>query len=224
MVERGTVTVVVATHNRCERLRSCLIALLDLPEQPEVIVVDNASTDNTATMVRLRFPAVQLIRLKADAGVLARNVGTQRAGTAAVAFADEDSGWAPGSLDRANQLILRHPRLAVVAGRTRIGPDAGDHHTDELAAELSLSTQDDLPAPPVPPFRARSAVLRRDALLGVGGFPRAALHAADELRLARKLVRAGWDLTYCTDVIAWCDGVPVDTGPLETGIVAAASQ
>lgn len=107
-------TVVVATRDRCDRLRSCLNALTALPEQPDIIVVDNASTDNTAALVRMRFPSVRLIRLETNRGAVARNIGVRAARTPYVAFADDDSGWSPGALDQASQHFRSRLPIAVI--------------------------------------------------------------------------------------------------------------
>src|SRR3982750_561505 len=61
------VSVVVATRNRAEALRHTLDRLRRLPERPEVIVVDNASTDGTPDLVRRDFPEVRVLRLPRNA-------------------------------------------------------------------------------------------------------------------------------------------------------------
>jgi hypothetical protein len=44
-------------------------------------VVDNGSDDDTATMVRMRFPGAHLISMPHNVGALARNVGAAAAAT-----------------------------------------------------------------------------------------------------------------------------------------------
>jgi glycosyltransferase involved in cell wall biosynthesis len=65
-----------------------------------VIVIGNGWVDGTAAAVRERHPGVDLIELGANRGAAARNVGVARAGTPYVAFADDDSWWAPGARAR----------------------------------------------------------------------------------------------------------------------------
>lgn len=57
----GDLSVIIVNYNTREDLRVCLSALHDCQPMPEVIVVDNASTDGSAEMVRSEFPQVMLL-------------------------------------------------------------------------------------------------------------------------------------------------------------------
>lgn len=54
-------SVVIVNYNTCDDLHACLTALVHDPIQPEIIVVDNASSDGSATMMRREFPQVRLL-------------------------------------------------------------------------------------------------------------------------------------------------------------------
>jgi rhamnopyranosyl-N-acetylglucosaminyl-diphospho-decaprenol beta-1,3/1,4-galactofuranosyltransferase len=64
----GTCAVIV-TYNRRELLEECLTAVAGQSSPPErVVVVDNASTDGTAALVRERFPEIDLVSLPENEG------------------------------------------------------------------------------------------------------------------------------------------------------------
>jgi len=64
-----TTCAVVVTYNRRPLLEECVQALLDQTSPVgEIIVVDNASTDGTADLVRERFPQVRLEALPDNLG------------------------------------------------------------------------------------------------------------------------------------------------------------
>jgi GT2 family glycosyltransferase len=204
------VTVVIATQNRAGSLERSLsrLSALSVP----VIVVDNASTDGTATMVRDRFPDVALIRRPHNEGAVARNHGVSAARTPFVAFADDDSWWAPDALPRAAALFEAHPRLGLIAARTLVGPQ---HRLDPVAAAMArapLGTPDDLPGPAVLGFLACASIVRRAAFLDCGGFDPVVFFMGEEARLAYDLHAAGWGLAYCADVVAYHDPGPPAPG------------
>ncbi|MFF0250073.1 DUF2795 domain-containing protein [Streptosporangium sandarakinum] len=193
----GRVTVVVATRNR----RRDLERSLPRHEAP-VILVDNGSTDGTPAFVRERFPHVEVVEAGRNLGAPGRDLGVRLARTPYVAFADDDSWWAPGALARAADVLDAHPRLAVLAGRVLVGPEERPDPTCHGMAASPLPAEPDLPGPSVLGFLACGAVVRRDAHLAAGGFDDVVFFFGEEERLALDLAAAGWGLAYVDDVVA----------------------
>jgi hypothetical protein len=123
-----------------------------------VVVVDNGSSDGAQRMVGERLPAVELIELGANHGAAARTVGARRWRAPYVAFADDDSWWAPGALARAADLMDAHPRLALLAARVVVGDDERPDPVSALMARSPLPAAPDLPGPPVLGFLACGAL------------------------------------------------------------------
>jgi GT2 family glycosyltransferase len=197
---RAAVSVVVATRDRAASLRRTL-ERLTVTGAP-VLVVDNGSRDGTPGLVRREFPGVRVVELPANRGARARNVGVEVAATPYVAFADDDSWWAPDALDRAAAGFDACPRLGLIAARTLVGPE---ERLDPVAAGMAgapLGRSDDLPGPSVLGFLACASVVRRTAFLSCGGFDRVVFFRGEEERLAYDLHAAGWGLAYCDDVVA----------------------
>lgn len=210
----GAVTVVIASRNRREELLRTIGRLRDLPERPEVLVVDNGSSDGTAGAVRRRFRGVEVLRMSRNLGAPARNVGVRAARTPYVAFSDHDSWWEPGALGRAASVLEDHPGLGLIAGRASAGdpgvPDEINAAPAEtlLPADLWADRWAGLPGPPVLGFLACASVVRREAFLRVGGFSSVLFLVGEERLLAYDLAAAGWDLCYLEDIVAVCDPSP----------------
>jgi GT2 family glycosyltransferase len=196
------ITVVVATRNRATALRRTLERLVALPGHPPVIVVDNASTDATPDLLARTFPKVRVIALERNEGAPARNHGVAAADTPYVAFADDDSWWAPDALPRARALFDAHPRLALLAARTLVGPREWLDPISAFMATAPLGSAEDLPGPSVLGFLACAAIVRRDAFLACGGFDPVVCFMGEEERLAYDLAAKGWGLAYRADVVA----------------------
>jgi GT2 family glycosyltransferase len=190
-------TVVVMTRDRWPDLSRTLPR-----HEAPVIVVDNGSTDGTPDLVRERFPDVRLVALDTNLGSVARNIGVEAASTPFVAFADDDSWWAPGSLATMVKLFEAHPRAAVLAARMLVGEDERPDPVCALMSSSPLGTEDDLPGPSVLGFLACGAAVRRDAYLAAGGFDDVVFFMGEEERLALDLATAGWGLAYVDDVVA----------------------
>ncbi|MDP9023231.1 MAG: glycosyltransferase [Actinomycetota bacterium] len=188
------------THGRVHELLETLARLVSLPESPPVVVVDNGSSDGTAAAVRGRFPGVTLVSLAENHGATGRNIGVRHLTTPYVAFADDDSWWAPGSLERAIGLMDAHPRLAVVNGRIIVEPVGEVDAISEEMAASPLPADEDVPGAPLLSFLAGASVIRRRAFLAAGGFaPRLFLDGEEEL-LGADLVSRGWRMRYVADV------------------------
>ncbi len=193
--------VVIATRNRAACLRLALARLLALPECPAIVVVDNGSSDGTAAMVRAEFAAVEVVSLPDNRGAAGRNVGVGRVTAPFVAFADDDSWYAPGALAHAADLFDRHPRLGLIAARVLVGPDETLDPTCAAMATSPLAGAG-LPGSAVLGFLACGAVVRRSAFLAAGGFPERFGVGGEEELLAIDLAAAGWGLAYAQAVVA----------------------
>jgi GT2 family glycosyltransferase len=189
------ISVVVLTHNRAAELARTLTHTLALPERPAVIVVDNGSSDGTPEMVSARFPEARLIRLAENYGAAARNLGARSARTPYVAFCDDDTCWAPGSLAFAERLLAEHPRVAALSARVLVGVD---ERQDPACAAMAASPLPSagLPGRAVVGFLAGASVFRREAFLQGGGYEPRFFIGGEEALLAYDLLARGWHIVY----------------------------
>jgi GT2 family glycosyltransferase len=198
----GGVTVVIATRDRRAELIRTLRHLSELAPPPPVVVVDNGSTDGTASAVRAQFTDTIVLALRRNYGAPARNLGVLAARTRYVAFSDDDSWWAPGALQRATAVLDHHPRLGLVAACTLVGPTQRPDPVNALMAASPLPRPSNAPGPSVLGFLACSAVLRRQAFCAVGGFSDLLFFVGEERLLCYDLASAGWERVYLNDVVA----------------------
>ncbi|GAA0292881.1 glycosyltransferase [Kineococcus aurantiacus] len=205
--EDDRVSVVLITWQRREEALLAVRRLLELPERPRVIVLDNASTDGTADALRAEHPRgtargdrLDVVVLPENQGAVARNTGVASARTPYVAFCDDDTWWDPGSLARAADLLDADDRVAVLTARILVEPGGVE---DDIVAELRDSPvrgAPGLPGPALGSFLAGASVVRRSAFLEVGGFSKRLWLGGEEELLAADLAARGWELCYVEDL------------------------
>lgn len=111
------VSVVIPTHNRSELLINSIKSVLKQDfEDFEVIIVDDASSDDTAEKVkcikdqRLKYYKIE----KPKGGNHARNFGVNKSEGEYVAFLDDDDEWHPGKLSKQLQKFEAKKTVGLV--------------------------------------------------------------------------------------------------------------
>ena len=196
------VAVVLITRNGGQRLAAALRHLTALPERPPIVVVDNGSTDGTADTVRRRFPEVTVVAAGANLAAAGRTLGVRAVDTPYVAFAEDDSWYAPGSLARAADLLDAHPDVALVQAHVLVGPEERPDPLHEDMVGTAVTDAPGLPGYPILSFLEGTSILRREAYLAVGGFDPRLFAGGVEEHLAADLLSAGWKLRYTPEVVA----------------------
>ena len=111
-------TVVIPNYNGRNYLQDCLTSLLEGSEVPAIIVVDNGSADESAAMVKERFPMVKLIALPENRGFSAAvNIGIREAGTEYVFLLNNDTVVLKDTIEELEAAMERHPKAFSVAAK-----------------------------------------------------------------------------------------------------------
>lgn len=164
-------TALIATHNRAAPLAE---TLRRIPEGVEVVVVDNASTDGTAEMVRAERPDAQLVRLDENLGPVAKSIGLERATRTLIASLDDDAAPLPGAWEEMARWFMVDQTLGCAGFGVRL-PDGGW----ECAALPRV-------------FVGAACAFRREALVGAGAWDARYFMQAEEYDLSFRLAMRGW--------------------------------
>jgi glycosyltransferase involved in cell wall biosynthesis len=195
--------VVVPTHNRSGLLAVTLRSVLRQRDVDlEVIVVDEASTDETAAVLAgFGDSRLRTVRHETPHGVsTARNRGVAEARGEWVAFADDDDLWAPDKLARQLHAAQVTGRDWAYAGSVSI--------TDGLRIVHGL--------PPLPPEQVvvvlprynaipaggSNVVVRRETLLQAGPFD-IRLRNTEDWEMWIRLAKAGPPAWVCSPLVAY---------------------
>lgn len=117
--------IVIVSYNAREDLARALESLHAAPPATpsETIVVDNASADGSAAMVRERWPGVRVIEAGSNVGFArANNIGIRASRSELVLLLNSDTVVPPGALDSLVAELRARPQAAV-AGPRLVGAD-----------------------------------------------------------------------------------------------------
>ncbi len=209
-------TFIVVNRNTASLLVECLDRIFrsDLPERPEVIVVDNGSTDDSVARVHRTYPQVRVI----DAG---RNLGFAAANNKAVKEAsgkflllvNTDAMLDADCATTLLRLMNSDPRIGV-AGPQLLNADNSPQTSYEAVPTLATETLNrSLLKRLFPhrfPHRSRKLagptevealigavmILRREAFDALTGFDEDYFFFLEETDLAVRMRRAGWKVVH----------------------------
>jgi N-acetylglucosaminyl-diphospho-decaprenol L-rhamnosyltransferase len=113
-------TVVVVTYNSAADIGACLdaVAAAAPATAHEIVVVDNASADGTAALVRSRWPQARVLDAGGNLGFArANNLGIRATSSELVLLLNPDTVPGAGSIDRLVGILDARPEVAVAGPR-----------------------------------------------------------------------------------------------------------
>jgi N-acetylglucosaminyl-diphospho-decaprenol L-rhamnosyltransferase len=215
-------SIIIVNWNTRDLLAQCLASVYAHPPDGEfeIFVVDNASTDGSAQMVRKRFPQVQLIENSKNVGFAQANNQAIRESTGHyVLLLNPDTEVLSGALETLGRFIDVHPQ-AGAAGARLLNPDGtlqpSCHPAPTLSRELwrlfhldalwpyacypmagwDLNTPREVDMVP-----GACLILSRDALDQVGLLDEDYFIYSEEVDLCYRLRQAGWRLYWLPQAV-----------------------
>lgn len=112
------VSVVIPVFNGERFLREAVQSVLDQKYSPvEIIIIDDGSTDGTATVARSLPETVRYLHQTNQGPAAARNRGIEQARGSLIAFADADDLWPAAKLELQLPYLIKDPKVDIVLGR-----------------------------------------------------------------------------------------------------------
>jgi len=209
------ISIILVSYNSRGYLRNCLekLAPQASAQRCELIVVDNASTDGSAAMVREEFPDCRLLGLEANVGFgAANNRGAEVAAGKYLLLLNVDAWPGPGCLahlawvlDTDLSLGLVVPRLRYPDGRLQFAwaPETGvvGEALQKLRNPLEPQSWNHRQLPAVLRlllgpgwYTAACMMVRKAAFDEIGGFDEKIFMYFEDVDLSRRMRLAGWKM------------------------------
>jgi len=178
------ISVIIPAYNRRETIGRAILSVLEQSLAPaEIIVVDDASDDDTVGMVSENYPSVRVVRQARNLGAqAARAAGIHAATGDWVAFLDSDDWWLPKKLEW--QLAKAEEGFSVVHGPGVIRSEEGDEPFGIPPLEGHIYA--DLLRRPAPLYQC---LLVRRECFAKAGYPDPAIAAYQEWDMSLMLAR-----------------------------------
>jgi GT2 family glycosyltransferase len=212
------IAVAIVNYNTRECLRECL-ATLQVESPREMVVVDHASSDGSAEMVRAEFPQVVLQAKMTNPGYGAganEAIGSCR--SPYVLLLNSDTLLQPGTLRALSMYLDQHPQAAIVGPRL-VNPDGTLRPSCyafpgpvnmllestgffRLLARVPVLRNSHLRSSPhnrsrvVPWVMGAALAIRREAFEAVVGFDESFFMYNEEVDLCYRLRRSGWQIHF----------------------------
>lgn len=213
--------VIVSSTGSRELAVACLRSLREHPYsggETVVHVVDNASADGTAEMVRAEFPEIELHALDWNSGFCyANNIVLKRAQAPFVLVLNPDTEVYPGSLDHMVELMKSDPEIGMSSCRlelrdgsldhaakrsfptpmgafshfTKVGDRLGGRFAQYRAPELGERELGEVDA-----INGAYMLVRREAIEQVGVFDEGYWLYMEDLDWCYRFRQAGWKIVY----------------------------
>jgi GT2 family glycosyltransferase len=208
-------SIVIPAHGRAGLTRKCIDAILAEPPRVgfEVIVVDDASPDDTANVLKAYGRAIRVITRRENAGFAQTcNDGAAAAAGEYVVFLNNDTVPVTGWLDALVAVADGEPRVGVVGSKLLFPNDTVQHAgvvvcQDGNPRHIYAGFPADHPA--VNKARrfqavtAASMLVRRELFERVGGFDPAFHNCLEDTDLCMRLGELDYEVRYCPDSVVY---------------------
>jgi GT2 family glycosyltransferase len=208
------VSVIVPNWNGAPHLPACLNALrAQTVRDFEVIVADNASTDESRTLLARGYPEVRVLALERNFGFTgACNAGMRAAGGEILVLLNNDTEAGPTWLAELLAAFGRHPRAGLIASRMLLFDRRDIFHTagdifksDGTPGNRGVWQKDEGQFIEGPVFSANggSAAYRRVMLDEIGLLDDDFYFSCEDVDLAWRAQLAGWHCVYAPRAVVY---------------------
>ncbi|MEE3228779.1 MAG: glycosyltransferase family 2 protein, partial [Chloroflexota bacterium] len=125
------VSVIIVTYNSAQVVAACVDSIINNNQdvEVEILIVDNASTDDTCEIITRNYPDITLISGHGNLGFAAgNNIGFQAAKGRHFLVLNPDTEISSGALRALTDYADTHPKVGMIAPHV-INPDGTLQHS-----------------------------------------------------------------------------------------------
>lgn len=206
------VSIIIVNWNAGKYLEKCVSSLLNQNyENFEIILVDNASTDNSVELVEKKFPQIRIIKNKTNLGFAeGNNIGIQNSKGDLIALLNPDVIVDNDWLWKLVEKIQSSDKIGGVTGKMYyLGDKFGKNAVFCTWSKINVYTArpfnftDDESSSKVDYLTGAAMVVKREVIDKVGLLDPEYFLYFEETDWCARMIRAGYDLVYVPEAIVW---------------------
>lgn len=179
-----TATVVITTKNRKDELAVAVRSALEQRAKPQVLVIDDGSTDGTSEMLAVNFPSVVVHRNETSRGyIVQRNRGAELASGEIIFSIDDDAAFSTPYVVEQTLAAFDNPRVGAVA------IPFINVKQDQVVQQKAPDTKG---VYVLASYIGTAHALRRELFLQLGGYRAHLFHQGEESDFCIRLLDAGY--------------------------------
>ena len=198
------VSIVIVTYHSADVIVSCLDSVESAGSvSRDVFVVDNASTDGTAEVVRTRYPSVQLIANSDNRGFsAANNQAIPLTRGRYLFFLNPDAELTSGCLETAVRYMDENPAVGL-AGTKVVYPDGSLQETISLRYPGQKHAAEELKGLPggIACVLGASMIARAELIRAIGGFDEDYFLYGEDQELCLRIRQQGFEIGYIGEAV-----------------------
>ena len=218
------ISVIVVTYNSSVFIEKCLQSVFEMLKRVdhELIIVDNASRDETGKIIQEGFPNALFIQNPVNLGFgKANNLALRRAKGNFVLFINPDTVWNGGDIQKAVQFLREHPKIGVLGARLVLNDGSwqksyGNFPTlnRELKEALYLPKffpqskwskglfiyQERMERRAVDWISCTFFLCKRDVMINIGGFDERFFMYYEDIDLSKRIRETGKEIYYYPEI------------------------
>jgi len=215
-MQRPKLAVIIVSWNTKDLTRKCIASALrsERTFELEVLVIDNASSDDTPAMIEAEFPQVRLFANQQNLGFgRGCNQGLANTNAEYIFLLNPDAEIEPTGLQRMADYLDAHPGVGALGCSLRY-PDGSTQRayydfysfigslTDNQLIKKRLKASIEEKTMPVDWVIGAVLMLRNSVLAEVGTFDEDFFLYGEEMELQFRMRKAGWEIVYLPEVAA----------------------
>lgn len=210
---KSLVSIIIPTRNRCDLLKSCLRSIRrSTYHDYETIIINNKSSDETATMIQAEYPEVKVIETERNMfAAKGRNLGIRKAKGEYLLFIDDDNEIDSKMIDELVSLFNSDTRIGLAGPKMYYCESKNMLWWTGATINLltSRTTYRGLNCPDIGQYEHTGetghipnvVMIKREVYDLIGGFDEIYKMSYSESDFAMRAIKAGYRVMYCPQAV-----------------------